>query len=273
MKRLAMLIAYDGSKFFGWQIQIQSPTVQESLEKALSHIAKTKIKVIGAGRTDTGVHALGQVAHFDFPIKMTTEQLKIALKSFIPHSIQVLDIVEVLPDFHARYDALTRTYKYIITFNRTPFNCQYKSSFHRYRLDIEKMKACIPFFLGEHDFTSFAKPNPDIKNYIANVYDLSIYNENDVATASLPLTIKSQDIIIEITANRFFHNMIRRIVGAMVSVSHKDLNPEIITEWLASKRHDQKNYFTATPNGLYLTKIVYPKSNPHNKDEYSSFLM
>ena len=248
MKRLAMLISYDGSKFYGWQVQVQSPTVQECLENALSFIAKTKIKVIGAGRTDTGVHALAQVAHFDFPINMTNEQLCIALKSFLPHAIQVLEIIEVASDFHARYDALTRTYKYIITHQRTPFNYHYKTSFHRYNLDEKKMKSCIPYFLGEHDFTSFSKPNPDIKNYIANIYDLQVNSEKD-------------DLIIEITANRFFHNMVRRIVGAMVSVSHKSLDPAIISDWIKVRKHEQKNYFTAPPNGLYLSKIVYPENS------------
>ena len=246
MKRLAMLISYDGSKFYGWQIQVQSPTVQECLEKALSFIAKTDIKVIGAGRTDTGVHALAQVAHFDFPIDMTTEQLRIALKSYLPHAIQVLDIEAVAPDFHSRYDALTRTYSYIITFNRTPFNFHYKTSFHRYKIDIDRFEACIPYFLGENDFTSFSKPNPAVKNHISIVHDIKLDMAND-------------DLTINITANRFFHNMVRRIVGAMVSVSHKSLNPEIIKEWINAKKHEQKNYFTAPPNGLYLTKIVYPE--------------
>ncbi|MCL2064866.1 MAG: tRNA pseudouridine(38-40) synthase TruA [Candidatus Cloacimonetes bacterium] len=265
MKRLAMLIAYDGSKYFGWQVQKQSPTVQECLEKALSFIAKTEIKVIGAGRTDTGVHALGQVAHFDFPVKMTTEQLRIALKSFIKHSIQVLDIVEVDPDFHSRYDALARTYKYVITFHRTPFNCQYKTSFHRYNLDIEAMKACIPFFLGKNDFTSFSKPNPDITNYIANVYEMTISCSSTY--------LKNNDLIIEITANRFFHNMIRRIVGALVSVSHKSLKPDVIHEWLKMRKHEQKNYFTAPPNGLYLTKITYPNDVvSFNQDYFGDIL-
>jgi len=239
-----MTISYDGSKFLGWQIQVQTPTVQQVLEKALSIIAKTQIKVIGAGRTDTGVHALAQVAHFDFPINIKAEQIKLALKSYLPHSVQVTDIFEVNPDFHSRYDAIKRTYEYIITFNRTPFNYHYKTSFHRYKIDINIFKECIPFFIGEHDFTSFSKPNPDINNYLANIYEINI---DSIET----------DLVIEISANRFFHNMIRRMIGAMVAVSHKSLNPEIINDWILMKRHDQKNYFTAPPNGLYLKKIEY----------------
>lgn len=240
-----MLIAYDGSKFYGWQIQVQSPTVQESLEQALSTIAKEQIKVIGAGRTDSGVHASFQVAHFDFPVNMTVEQLKLALRGKLSHSVQVLEIQEVSTDFHARFDALERTYHYFITFKQTPFNYYYKTSFHRYHINLDAFRSCIPYFTGKRDFTSFAKPNPEIKNHECNVMNLEIMQKMD-------------DLIITITANRFLHNMVRRIVGAMVAVSHKSLNPNVIAEWIDSKKHNQKNYFTAPPNGLFLSSIIYP---------------
>ena len=250
MKRYAAYLAYDGSKFYGWQIQVQSPTVQECLEKALSAIVKEKITVVGAGRTDSGVHALCQVAHFDFPVNMTTEQIMLALRSRLSPEIQVYKIKEVTPDFHARYDAVERTYQYIITFDRTPFNYHYKTYFHRYKIDIESFRACIPFFVGEHDFTSFAKPNPQVSNHVCNILDFRIDTTED-------------DMIIEITANRFLHNMVRRIIGAMVSVSHKSLEPSIITKWINAKKHEQKNYMTAPPNGLYLKNVRYGAEIEH----------
>ena len=239
-----MRLAYDGSKFYGWQVQVQSPTVQERLEGALSAIAKERIKVIGAGRTDSGVHALAQVAHFDFPLNMSTEQIMLALRSKLPPEIQVHQIDEVALDFHARYDAIERTYRYIITFCPTPFNYYYKAYFHRYKICAEKFRACIPFFMGEHDFTSFAKPNPEIPNHVCNIMDFRI----DMVDA---------DMVIEITANRFLHNMVRRMVGSMISVSHNSLEPNIITEWINAKKHEQKNYITAPPNGLYLKCVKY----------------
>jgi len=244
MKRYKMTIAYDGSKYYGWQVQVQSPTVQECLEKALSTIAKQSIIVTGAGRTDSGVHALAQVAHFDFPDIMSNVQLLLALRTKLPLSIQVYEIEEVHADFHARYDAKERTYQYIITLNQTPFNYLYKTYFPRKKIDIEKFIDCIPYFIGEHDFTSFAKPSPKITNHLCDIQNITIEKIND-------------DIIIEITANRFLHNMVRRMVGAMVSVSHKSLQPCIITEWIESKKHSQKNYATAPPNGLYLKYIKY----------------
>jgi tRNA pseudouridine38-40 synthase len=244
MKRFLLECAYDGSRFYGWQVQRQSPTVQECLERALSKIAKEKIIVIGAGRTDSGVHALAQVAHFDFPVEMTTEQIMLAFRSKLPSGIKINRITEVASDFHARYNAIERTYRYIITFNQTPFNYYYKAAFHKYHLDQAKFQACIPYFLGEHNFTSFAKPNPEITNHLCNITNFIIEKQDD-------------DLIIEITANRFLHNMVRRIVGAMVAVSHKSLNPNIITDWIASKQHNQKNYITAPPNGLYLVRVVY----------------
>lgn len=245
MRRIALKIAYDGSKFYGWQKQVQSPTVQEVLEFFLSKLAKEQIKVIGSGRTDTGVHATAQVAHFDFPLQMTKTQIILASKSYLPKAVQVLDVAEVSSEFNSRYDAIARTYNYIITKDQSPFNYYFKSYYPRYKIDAEIFKQCTQYFIGENDFTSFCKPNPEITNHICKISKLSIA-EN------------SKDIIITITGNRFLHNMVRRIVGAMISVSHKKLNPEIIIDWLAMKKHEQKNYFTATPNGLYLSEVRYP---------------
>jgi len=246
MKRYALQCAYDGSKFYGWQIQKQSPTVQEVLETALCSIAKEKIKVVGSGRTDAGVHALAQVAHFDFPLTMTPQTIKLAMQSKLPPSLQVQNLIEVESSFHARFDALARSYRYIITLQPNPFNLSFKASFARTRIECEKMVACIPFLMGKQDFTSFAKPNPEITNHICEIYDLSIKQVQD-------------DIILEITANRFLHHMVRRIVGALIAVSHKSLEPQIIQQWLSKKKHEQANYITAYPNGLYLFRVMYPK--------------
>lgn len=248
MTRYKLTISYDGSKYFGWQIQVQSPTVQETIETALSHIVKDKITVIAAGRTDSGVHALGQVAHFDSSLNITPKNLQIALNSKLPLSIRINDLHEVHHDFHSRYDATDRTYKYILTSNQTPFNYLYKTYLPKYRINFEALKTCLPYFMGEHDFTSFAKPNPEITNHICHVKNITV-------------ELVNEDIVIMITANRFLHNMVRRIVGAMISVSHKQNDPSIITQWIESKKHSQKNYITAPPNGLYLVKIDYPKIN------------
>jgi tRNA pseudouridine38-40 synthase len=244
MKRYKIKLSYDGSKFYGWQVQKQTPTVQQTLESTLSEIAKEKILVIGSGRTDTGVHALCQTAHFDFPIKMTPLQIQRAIASKVAPAIQILEITEVSPEFHARYDAIERSYRYIITFEQTPFNYHLKTYLPKYKIDIKMFQTCIMYFWGEHDFTSFAKPNPEVINHVCNIRRFEIKSIDD-------------DIVIDITANRFLHNMIRRIVGAMISVSHNNLDPSIISTWIAQKKHEQKNYITAPPNGLYLVEVVY----------------
>ena len=247
MRRLAIKIAYDGSSFYGWQSQIITPTVQQTLEEAFSRIAKSEIRIHGSGRTDTGVHALAQIAHFDFPISMTKHQIILASKSVLPKTLQILNVTEVNKDFNSRYDACERTYKYVITKTQTPFNYKYKSYFPKLKINVDVFKKCIKYFIGEYDYTSFAKPNPDIKNYICNVKKMEIYTENN-------------DIIIFITANRFLHNMVRRIVGAMLSISDKGLDPSIISTWIEARKHEQKNYFTALPNGLYLIDVKYPEN-------------
>jgi tRNA pseudouridine38-40 synthase len=246
MKRYAMLVAYDGSKFYGWQIQPQSPTIQEQLQFALRAIFDFECKVIGAGRTDSGVHAMGQVAHFDAHTRMTASQLTMALRSKLPPSLQVISIAIVDDSFHARYDAIDRTYKYIITSSPSPFDHFYKARFPRYHVDYDRLLGCIPYFLGVHDFTSFAKPNPEISNYVCEIKNMEVVRE-------------SNDIIIRVTANRFLHNMVRRMVGAMLSVSHHSHHPSIISSWIDAKKHVQNNYITAHPNGLYLENIRYPK--------------
>jgi tRNA pseudouridine38-40 synthase len=244
MNRYAIKISYDGSKFHGWQIQKESPTVQECLENALKCISKTNIKVIGAGRTDAGVHALEQIAHFDFDIDIPLPKMKLAIQSKLNHYIKILDLQKVSENFHARFDAILREYFYIITLNPTPFNHHYKAYFHKYKIDPKIFNDCFKYFIGEHDFTSFSKPNPEIKNHICKIHELYMTFDND-------------DFIIHISANRFLHNMIRRIIGAIVSVSHYNLSPCIISQWLNEKKHNQKNYKTANSNGLYLKKIVY----------------
>ncbi|MCK9329271.1 MAG: tRNA pseudouridine(38-40) synthase TruA [Candidatus Cloacimonetes bacterium] len=247
MKRIALKIAYDGSCFYGWQTQVITPTVQNTIEQVFSKIAKTNIKIIGSGRTDTGVHSSSQIAHLDFPIDMNKQQIILASKSLLPKSIQILDVAIVDDNFNARFDAIERTYKYIITKKQTPFNYRYKSFFPKYNINLDVFQQCATYFVGLHNFTSFSKPNPEVKNYECDIHKLDIYEVDN-------------DIIIEISANRFLHNMVRRIVGAMISVSHKNLKPEIIKEWIDMKKHEQKNFFTALPNGLYLTEVLYPEN-------------
>ncbi len=245
MKRYAIQIVYDGSKFFGWQKQVSPLTVQQSVENALELVAKQKILLTGSGRTDSGVHATCQMAHFDFPINMTTEQIRLAVRSKCPFSIDILHAWEVAPDFHARFDAVKRTYNYILAKNPNPFFRDFRSYIPRHDIKMELINQITPLLLGSHDFTSFSKPNPEVKNHICNIESISFKEFNDF-------------YLFEISANRFLHNMVRRIIGALVSISHKKLPPDIILQWIDEKKQNQKNFFTAPPYGLYLTDVVYP---------------
>lgn len=246
MKHYAMQIAYDGSKYLGWQKQVNPLTVQQTVESALEIIAKQSVALTGSGRTDTGVHATCQIAHFDFHQNMTTDQIRQAVRSKCPFSIDILKVWEVRDDFHARFMANQRTYQYVLAKTLTPFHREYRAFIPRYHINIPLIEKTMDLLIGTHDFTSFSRPNPEITNHICQIKHLSFTEYDDF-------------YVLEISANRFLHNMVRRIVGALVSISHKNLPPDIILQWLDEKKHNQKNYFTAPPSGLYLMDVSYPE--------------
>lgn len=245
MQKYFIKIAYDGSCYHGWQVQPNGISVQEVIEASLTKIAKTKINIVGSGRTDTGVHALAQFAHFNFPINMTPEQIRLALRTKLPDSIRVTEVHRIDESLHARFTASNRHYKYILTRGKNPFNRLYKSFVPYQHLDVTKMKKAIPFLLGEHDFASFCKPNPQIPNTVCNLTKFDIIEEEN-------------DIIFYISANRFLHNMVRRLVGTLISFSHHNYDPKMIIDLLDAKEGNQNIIFTAPPNGLYLADVEYP---------------
>ena len=245
MKNFLAKINYDGTDFNGWQIQKEGKTVQQVLENALSKIAKGEIKTISAGRTDAGVHALGQYANFHFPIQMTSKQILLALRSNLPHDVSVIQVVEVSNDFNARYDATSRTYRYILTKELTPFNRKYKSFIPKVKIETENVEKCLKYFIGMHNFTSFAKFNPDLNNYSCKILKFTFEETNE-------------DYRFIIQANRFVHNMVRRIVGTIINISNTDSDPNIINELITARTPKNKLITTAPPNGLYLFDVEYP---------------
>lgn len=245
MQKFLLKIAYDGSCYHGWQNQPNGISVQEVLETALTKIAKTNIAIVGSGRTDTGVHALAQYAHLYFPLNMTAKQIRLALRTKLPDSVRVTEVHLINDDLHARFTASKRSYKYILTKAKNPFNRLYKSFVPYQKLDIEKMKKVIPFLLGEHDFASFCKPNPQIPNTVCNLTQFDLIEDD-------------KDIIFYISANRFLHNMVRRLVGTLISFSHHDYEPSMVKDLLEAKEGNQNIIFTAPPNGLYLYNVEYP---------------
>ena len=239
-----MTISYDGTNFCGWQSQTNGRTVQQTIENSLAVIAKEPVPIVGSGRTDAGVHALKQFAHFDFPIKMTSEQILLALNSKLPEDIRTIKIIQVNDDFSARYDAIQRKYIYLIAKERTPFNRFYKSFFPRIKIVPEKIENCLSYFEGKHNFTSFSKFNPDISSQICDVQSF-IFKE------------RKNDFMFEICANRFLHHMVRRLIGSILNISNSEQKPEIIIELFNQKNPENKLIATAPPEGLYLADVIY----------------
>lgn len=247
VKRYAIKIAYDGTNFMGWQKQKQQRTVQLALEKALLDFSGVKTSVTGSGRTDSGVHALGQFAHFDYQGTATPAQMQRGLRRFLPDDIQIVKIYHASPDFHARYDAYERCYEYFISKKETPFNRLYMGSFSRKKLNFDAMQEAAKYFLGTHDFSSFSKDNPAVPDHVCEIKQ-SFFKEYD------------ECYVYHINATRFLHNMVRRIVGSIVNISHLDLEPTIIFDWFEQKNPKQTIIYPAPPQGLYLVNVLYPES-------------
>ena len=248
MPRFVLDLAFDGTDFNGWQIQKSGRTIQQVLENALSRMAKQKINIVGSGRTDSGVHAVQQIAHFDYEGKMNCRQIQLAMHALLPDDIRIKRVLSVSDDFHARFDAFRRTYNYHIAKQRTPFNRLYKSWYPKISFDTAYISQACGYFIGEHDFSSFAKPNPDLKHYICTLEKLELIETDD-------------SYMFEISANRFLHNMVRRIVGCILTLMHKGIEPSKITEFLENPQHNQVLVPTAQAQGLFLVKVEYPEGS------------
>ncbi len=241
-RRIKLTIAYDGTGYFGWQVQAQEPTIQGVLERTISRILDEEISIIGSGRTDTGVHALGQVAHFDTTNPMDINKMKKAINHNLPPSIVVRDIEEVDPSFHARFSAKSRIYRYFITKVNLPFLTRY-SWFVEKSLDINAMKALGDVFVGEHDFGAFGSPMREEGSTVRKVFSFKVRD-------------RSYYIMIEVEANAFLRKMVRNMVGVAVAVATGRLSLNQVEEML--KRGERTyHYKTAPPNGLFLWKVVY----------------
>lgn len=245
MPKYVMVLSYDGTLFYGWQIQRHQRTVQSALENAFYDFCGTKTTITGSGRTDTGVHALRQYAHFNYDGNAKPDQMRRGLKRHLPDDIQIVEILPVPDSFHARYDAYQRCYRYIIAKQETPFNRLYQASFPRKKIRVDYLQKAAPYFIGKHDFSSFSKANESVPDHECEVI-VSEFTESDDC------------LIYTIKADRFLHNMVRRIVGAMINVSHLELNPEIIKTWLEQKEPKQTIIYPAPPHGLYLVDVLYP---------------
>ncbi len=245
MKKVLLEIAYDGTNYCGWQIQPNGITVEEVINKALTELLKEQILVIGASRTDSGVHALGNVAVFDTNTKIPGEKISFALNQRLPKDIVIQKSREVPIDFHPRYCNSRKTYVYRILNSRFPIPTErLYSYFIYYPLNVDAMKKAAEYLVGEHDFKSFCSNRTQVVDTVRTVYDISIDKNKDII-----------DIII--SGNGFLYNMVRIIVGTLVKVGLGIYPPEHVQEIL-----DKKDRMAAGPKapaeGLTLKCIEYP---------------
>lgn len=243
--RIAIGIEYNGQHFSGWQTQETVASIQGSLEKALSHIADEPIKLFCAGRTDAGVHATGQVAHFDTGAVRDMRAWTMGTNALLPPDIAVCWAQIVDTDFHARYSALARHYRYIIyNYPARPAILAGRVAWHYAALDTAAMQEAGNYLIGEHDFSAFRSAQCESKTPMRHLQSLHVLRSNDY-------------IIIEVSANAFLHHMVRNIVGVLLAVGSNAKNPAWVKSVLASKDRRQAAV-TADAAGLYLVKVDYP---------------
>ncbi|MFA4923757.1 MAG: tRNA pseudouridine(38-40) synthase TruA [Ignavibacteriaceae bacterium] len=242
MPHYKLQILYDGSNYCGWQIQKNQPSIQQTLKDAIEVLIREIISLNGSGRTDSGVHALGQVANFSCEQKLDLFRFRYSLNNTIPDDIAVTKIEEVDAIFHSRYDAKCRTYLYFISRNKTPF---FKSYTHFYYspLDIQYLNQLSRMLIGERDYTSFTKHEAETENKVCNILNAQWRSSKDFS-------------IFRIEANRFLHGMVRTIVGTLLDF-HKEKKPfEELTAIFEAK--DRKTAGEAVPaKGLFLYKVKY----------------
>ncbi|WP_116770645.1 tRNA pseudouridine(38-40) synthase TruA [Maribacter litoralis] len=243
--RFFIQFSYFGKAYHGWQNQPNAITVQEVLEKGMSKLLNSPVSLMGAGRTDTGVHAKMMYAHFDVDTLEDIQDYIFRLNSFLPNDIAVERIFEVKDDAHARFHATARTYEYHIAKSKDPFTTDL-AYFVKKELDVEQMNIAANLLLGKKDFECFSKSNTDV---FTNICDLR----------EAQWSIKENNLIFTITADRFLRNMVRAIVGTLINVGLGKYSPDYVNTILKSK--DRTKAGVSVPaKGLYLTSIVYPNT-------------
>lgn len=247
MTRYKAIIAYDGTHFNGFQKQLNGRTVQEEMEKTLKKMANGKeITVFGSGRTDAGVHAMGQVIHFDYPEERPLERMRFALDTQSSEDIAVKAVEIVSDDFHARYLVKEKTYQFRVDIGkpRSPFRRHYASYFP-YPLDLSKIQRALPDLIGTHDFTSFCASGSSIEDKVRTIYE-----------AKMEVNEAGDELLFTFRGNGFLYKMIRILVGTLLKIGNGRLSEDSIPEIIAKKDRNAAGP-TAHPEGLYLYEVVY----------------
>lgn len=244
MRRIMLRVAYDGSYYHGWQVQKNGKTIEGELNKALSKLCQTPVEVIGASRTDAGVHGLCNVAVFDTEMNIPAEKFAYALNQMLPIDIRIRRSEEVAPDFHPRKVATRKTYEYRIDCEEFANPLKQRYAYFTYvPLDEVKMRQAASYLVGEHDFTSFCSVNGTAKTNVRRIYDIQVLRQGT-------------DISVLITGNGFLYNMVRIIVGTLMDVGRGKYEPEMVKRIL-----EKKNRCAAGPTvpacGLILKDLQF----------------
>jgi tRNA pseudouridine38-40 synthase len=266
MQNIRLTVGYEGTNYRGWQRQtmiqdpgsrIQKKTIQGILEEALSKITKERIRVIGAGRTDAGVHALGQAANFKTTSKMTPEEFRKALNSMLPKDIAIKNAQRVKERFHAQFDAKNKHYRYIIYQGSTP--SPFLRNYILYipcKLNLKAMKEGAKYLIGRHNFSSFRLSGSSAKTSIRAITKLSITSQSDMRYAICDMRKNGRTIFINVEADGFLYGMVRSIVGTLIEVGRGKISPSRVKKIL--KAHNRRLAGpTASARGLYLIKVRY----------------
>ena len=240
--RYFIKLAYNGTNYHGWQVQPNASSVQETLNNALSVILNSEINVMGAGRTDTGVHAREMYAHFDYDPTLDIESTLHKLNSYLPKDIVIYDIIPVHQEAHARFDAKKRTYQYYITSVKDVFS-QEESWYYHQNLDVELMNQAAKILLNHTDFQCFSKVNTDVNTFNCTIFEAYWKQENN-------------QLIFTISADRFLRNMVRAIVGTLVNVGLHKITLSDFNSIIENKNRNEAG-FSVPAQGLFLTKIEY----------------
>jgi tRNA pseudouridine38-40 synthase len=245
MPKYKITIEYDGTGIYGWQRQAEGPSVQKFIEEAIEKFSKEKVNIYVAGRTDAGVHALGQVAHFELEEEYPEYIIQRSINHFLkPNKIIILECEKADSEFHARFSAQKRNYKYIIINRPMPSVLDVKRAWHiRQSLDVDKMQEAANYLVGMHDFTSFRAANCQAKSPVKQIDEIKIYKDGE-------------RIIFTLRAPSFLYHMVRNIVGSLQLVGLGQWKPEEIKTVLEAKDRSKAGV-TAPPHGLYFTKVEY----------------
>lgn len=244
MKRIKLIVAYDGTNYCGWQVQPNGETIEGVLNRELSELLGEEIKVTGASRTDSGVHSLGNVAVFDTETRIPPEKISYALNVRLPDDIVVQDSCEVPADFHPRHCDSRKTYEYRILNRTFPMPVRRLDTYFFYRrLDVQKMKEAAKYLEGTHDFKSFCSVNTAVEDTVRTIYSLTVDKQEDIIT-------------IRVQGNGFLYNMVRILAGTLLQVGLGERQPEQMMEILAAKSREAAGP-TAPAHGLTMMGIEF----------------